>query len=109
MAINYLLILIFFIATSIVVSLVIKSIDEKELLDNLVKDVSKDPNQRNKYKDIYLQKKSKIMFIRAAITAIVCTVGLKFYIDNQEFFNEPKKGGCGCAPLDAGDKVLLPF
>lgn len=100
MAINYLLLLVFFIGIYIIVTMMVKSIDEKQLVDTLVEKTAEDPEQRKKYKDIYLQKKSKIMFIRAGITALLTVVGLKLYIDNADsalLKSEKKIGGCGCS------------
>ena len=100
-------------ATIVVVQLVIKSIDERTNLEELIVKVNDDPENITKHVDIYLQKKTKIMLIKAAITAILVTGYVKYMTDGASpstaivggSVNTKVVGGCGCSEK----KTVLPF
>jgi len=107
-------------ATIVVVQLIIKSIDEKTNLEELVVKVNNDAENITKHVDIYLQKKTKIMLIKAVITAILITGYVKYMTDNASTSSSSSivggtinnisstgnvVGGCGCSEK----KTVLPF
>jgi p-aminobenzoyl-glutamate transporter AbgT len=110
MEINYLLILLISVVVIMLVNVIIKTIDEKQLLENVIDGVCENPENKNKSIDIYLQKKNKISLIRAGVSAVILTIMLKYYLDR---FSDswptakPKLAGgeCGCT----ANKPELPF
>ncbi len=106
MEINYLLILAAITGVSIFINLVIKSIDEKQLIESTIGHVKDDPENAKKYIDIMTQKKTKMMFIRSGLIGVICAVGLKLYIDNlgkKTIYGGGSDCGCDTKP------TTLPF
>jgi hypothetical protein len=117
MTINYLIIFVVILVSYVVVNMIIKTLDEKSILEDTIKQSIENPDEKKKYIDIYLQKKSKILLIRSGIAAVLITGFLKFYIDRCDpgaggassifHIEAPKSqfyGGCGC-----DNKTSLPF
>ncbi len=84
MQVNLLVILVAILVIYVAVQIVIKSIDEKQLLEELVEQSTKHPDKSQKFMDVFLQKKTKIMFIKAIITSLLTCGFLKWYLEGKD-------------------------